>query len=112
MASSWILRISASRWSRAARSGRGSGSSGWQQGRPLGPEDAEIELRGEERDLQAVAGRRIAMRLRDAMDQAFEPQPAQVVGHLRGGVRAAEERFDLWAEVAVPEAARQVREGR
>ena len=43
------------------------------------------------------------------MDEAFEPQPAQVVGHLRGGVRATEERFDVRAEVAVAEAARQMR---
>ena len=46
---------------------------GWEQGRPFGPQDAEIELRVEEGDLEAVAGGGVAMRLRDAMDQAFEP---------------------------------------
>jgi len=40
-----------------------------EQGVPLGPEDAEIELAVEERDFEAVGGRGIAMRLRDAMDQ-------------------------------------------
>ena len=45
------------------------------------------------------------------MDQAFEAQAPQVVGHLRGGVRAAEERCDVRAEVAVAEAARQMGEG-
>jgi hypothetical protein len=39
-------------------------------------------------------------------------QPAQVIGHLGGGVRAAEKRGDLWAQVAVPEAAWQMRKGR
>ena len=97
-----------SRWSRAARSGRGSGSSAGEQGRPLGSQDAQIELGVEEGDLEAVAGGGVAMRLRDAMDEPFEPQPAQVVGHLGGGVRAAEQRFDLGAQVAIAEAARQM----
>ena len=50
------------------------------------------------------------MGLGDAMDQPFEAQAPQVVGHLRGGVGAAEEGFDLRAEVAVAEAARQMGE--
>ena len=44
------------------------------------------------------------------MDQAFEAQAAQVVGHLRGGVGPAEQGRDLGAEVAVAEAAREMRE--
>src|SRR5260370_30988003 len=60
---------------------------------PLGSQDAEIQLGGKERDFQAVAGGGVAMRLRDAMDQAFESQPAQVVGHLSGGIGMAEARF-------------------
>ncbi len=81
-----------------------------EQGGPLGPEDAQIELAVEEGDFEAVAGRGVAMRLRDAMDQAFEAQPPQVVGHLRGRIRAPEERCDLRAEVAVAEAAREMGE--
>ena len=77
---------------------------------PVGPEDAQIELAVEEGDFEAVAGGGVAVRLRDAMDQAFEPQAAEVVGHLRRGVGAAEQRFDLRAEVAVAEAARQMGE--
>src|SRR5258705_37526 len=82
------------------------------QRRPFGTQDAEIELRGEEGHLQAVGGGGVAMRLRDAMDEAFEPQPAQVIGHLGAGVGAAEERLDRWAQVAVSEAAWQMRKGR
>ena len=44
------------------------------------------------------------------MDQAFEAQAAQVVGHLGGGVRATEEGFDLGPEVAIAEAAGQMGE--
>jgi hypothetical protein len=36
-----------------------------QQGRPFGSQDAEIELRREERHLQAVAGRGVAVCVRD-----------------------------------------------
>lgn len=53
------------------------------QRRPLGPQDAEIELRGETGDLQSVGRRGVAVRLRDAMDEAFASEPAEVVGHLR-----------------------------
>ena len=64
----------------------------------------------EEGDLQAVAGGGIAVRLGNAVDQAFETEPAQVVGHLGGGVRAPEECFDVGPEVAVAEAAGQMGE--
>ena len=50
------------------------------------------------------------MRLRDAVDQAFEAQPPQVVGHLRGRVRAPEERFDLGPEIAIAESAGEMGE--
>ena len=83
---------------------------GWQQGRPLGPQDAEIEFRAEEGHLQAVTGGRIAMRLRDAMDQPFEAEASEVIGHLRGGVGPAEERLDLGPEFAIAESAGQMGE--
>jgi hypothetical protein len=85
---------------------------GWRnQGRPLGSEDPQIERRAEEGDLQAVAGRGVAVGLWDPMNHAFEAKPPQVIRHLGGRVRVAEERFDVGAQVAVSEALRQMREG-
>ena len=43
-------------------------------------------------------------------DQPFETKTPQVVGHLRGGVRAAPQRCHLRAEVAIAKAARQMGE--
>src|SRR5215203_3080118 len=68
-----------------------------EQGVPLGSEDTEVQLAVEERDFQTVAGGGIAVRLRDAVDEALEAEPAEVVGHLRGRIRAAAERFDVRA---------------
>ena len=45
-----------------------------QKGVPLGPEDAQIEFAVEERDFEAVAGRGVTMRLRNAMDQVCLPE--------------------------------------
>jgi hypothetical protein len=45
-----------------------------QPGVPLGPQDAEIQLAVKERDFQAVAGRGVAVGLRNAMNEAFEPK--------------------------------------
>ena len=44
------------------------------------------------------------------MDQAFEAQPPEVVGHLRGGVGPPEQRFDLGPEIAIAESAGQMGE--
>jgi hypothetical protein len=78
---------------------------------PVRPEDAEVEFGVEEGDFESVAGSRVAVRVGNAMDQPLETQPPQVVGHLRGAVGAAEQRFDLRAEIAIAESARQMREG-
>ena len=48
-----------------------------QQRGPVRPKDAEIELRVEEGDFQPVAGGGIPMRLRDTVDQAFEPESSR-----------------------------------
>ena len=48
------------------------------------------------------------MRRRDAVDQALESKASEVVGHLRGGIGTARERFDLRAEVAIAKTARQM----
>ena len=93
------------------RSERGSAVVVGEQRGPVRPEDAQIELGVEEGDFEPVAGGGVAMRLRNAMDQPLEAEPSQVVGHLGGGVRAPEERFDVGAEVAVAKAARQMGEG-
>ena len=68
----------------------GQRSSSGSRAAQFGPQDAEIELGVEEGDLEPIAGGGVAMGLGDAMDEAFEPQAPQVVGHLRGGVGAAE----------------------
>ena len=44
------------------------------------------------------------------MNEPFEAQSSQVVGHLRGGVGPPEEGFDLGPEIAVAESSRQMGE--
>lgn len=81
-----------------------------QEGRPLRSQDAEIEFRVEEGDLQTVTCGGVPVRLGDAVDEAFETQPAQIVGHLSRRVRAPEEGFDWLSEIAVVETAGQMGE--
>src|SRR6266849_2800823 len=50
------------------------------------------------------------MRLRDAMDQPFEAEASEVIGHLRGGVGPSEQSFDLGPEIAIAESASQMGE--
>jgi hypothetical protein len=75
---------------------------------PVRPNYAQVECGIEEGDLQAVAGRGISVRLWNAVDQTFESKAAEVVGHLRGGIRTPPERFDLRAEIAIAKNARQM----
>ena len=75
---------------------------------PIGPENPDVELGIEEGDFEAVAGGCVAVRLRDAVDQALESESPEIVGHLGGGIRPARERFDVGPEVAVVEASRQM----
>src|SRR5882672_1665001 len=74
-----------------------------EEGAPLGAKDTEVEFAVEERDLEAIAGRGIAMRLRDAVDDALEAEAPQVIGHLCGGKGPPEEGLDLRPEIAVAE---------
>lgn len=75
---------------------------------PFGPQDTEIQLRGKEGDLQSITRRRVAVGLRDAMDETLEPQPAEVIRHLRGRIRVPEEGFHARTQFAVAEAARKM----
>jgi hypothetical protein len=77
---------------------------------PVRPKNAQIELGVEEGDVQPVAGRGIPMGLRNTMNQTFEAQPPKVVGHLRGGVRVTEKRFDGGPQVVVAKPVWQMRE--
>src|SRR5881296_3579492 len=61
---------------------------------PVRPEDPEIELGVEERDFETVAGDRVAMRLRDSMNESLQAEASKIVGHLGGGVGATEQCFD------------------
>ena len=72
--------------------------------------DAQIQFAVEERDFLAVGGRRIAMGLGDAVDQALQAEAPQVIRHLCAGVRPPEQRFDLGAEIAVTESSREMGE--
>jgi hypothetical protein len=40
----------------------------------------------------------------DAMDDPLESQAAEIVGHLRGGIRVPQQGFDLRVELAVTRA--------
>ena len=77
-----------------------------EQGIPLGPKDAEVELAVEERDLETVTGGGIAMRLRDAMDEPFETEASEITGHLRGGIGPTED--GLRPKIAIAKAAGQM----
>src|SRR4030095_3412303 len=75
---------------------------------PIGPKDTQIKFRVEEGDLETVAGRGIAVGLWHTVDQPLESKAAEVIRHLRGGIRATPEGFHLRAEVAIVKAARQM----
>jgi hypothetical protein len=83
-----------------------------QQGRPLGPQDAEIKLCLEEGHLQIVTGGGVPVGLGNAVDKPFETETSQIVGHLGRRVRAPEERGDLPPELTVVETAGQMGEAR
>jgi hypothetical protein len=79
-----------------------------EQRRPIGPKDTQIKFGVEEGDLETVIGRGIAVGLRHTVDQPLESKAAEVIRHLRGGIRATPEGFHLRAEVAIVKAARQM----
>ena len=74
--------------------------------RPIRPKDAQVEFGIEEGDLQAIGGRGISVRVRNAVNQTLEAKAPEIVGHLRGGIRTPPERFDLRAEIAIAKTAR------
>jgi hypothetical protein len=46
------------------------------------PKDAGTQLGEEQRDLETIRGKVIAVGIRDSPDDPFEPEPTQIVGHL------------------------------
>ena len=68
----------------------------------------QVEFGIEVGDLQAVAGRGVSVRFRNAVDQTLESKAPEVVGHLRGRIRPPPERFDLGPEVAIAKTAWQM----
>src|SRR5262245_38814255 len=80
----------------------------WEERRPVGSKNTEVELGVEERDLEAITGRGVAVRRRNAMDQAFESKAPQVIGHLRRGIGAPPERFHVRTQVVIAKAVRQM----
>jgi len=80
--------------------------------RSVGPKDPQIELAVEERDSLPVRGEAVPVRVRLALDQAAQAEAAQIVRHLRRGIRAAEQRGHARAEVAMAKSGRQMDETR
>src|SRR6266571_1918986 len=72
--------------------------------RSVRPENAEIEFAVEERDAQTRGRQGVAMRAGLPLNEAAEPEASEVVGHLRGGIRATEEGGDAGSQIAVAKA--------
>src|SRR5262249_10178919 len=70
--------------------------------------DEQVEFGEEEGDLEAVAGRSISVRVRNAMYETFEAKTPKVIGHLHGGIGTSPEGFYLRTEIAMAKAARQM----
>ena len=71
---------------------------------PIWSKDPQIQLAIEEGGPEAVGGRGIMVRAADSVNEAFEPEPTEVVRHLSRGIRTAEERFDVRTKIAIAEA--------
>ena len=56
--------------------------------RRMRPENPEIQLAVEERDAQTRGRQAVAMRAGLPLNEAAEAEASEVVGHLRGGIRA------------------------
>jgi len=83
------------------------------QGGRAGAEDPQVELGEEESDVEAEGGDEVAGRVRDALEEAFEPEAPEVVAHGTarvGGQVPAEEGRDHRSQIAVAEASGQVGE--
>ena len=73
--------------------------------------NAQVKLAIEEENFQAISGGRVAMGVRDTVDQSFEPKSAKIVRHLGGCVRTTKEGGHARAQVAVPETMREMHKG-
>jgi len=77
------------------------------EGGPSGPQDAQVNLGGKERDMEAIGRDGVAGGTRHAIDEALEAQPTEVVAHssrcIAGWVEA-EQAGNQGAQVAVAEA--------
>ena len=68
-----------------------------EQRRPVGANDTQIHFGSEEGDLQAVTGRGIAVRPRNAVNQSLEPQSSEIVGHVSGRfLRKLQDSLFVW----------------
>ena len=67
-----------------------------------------MDLGVEDRDALPVTGQDVGVAVREPGDEAFEAQPAQIVGHLRAGVVGAEQPGDVAAEPLVGDPADHV----
>jgi hypothetical protein len=67
----------------------------------LRSKNPEIQLAVEERDAQTGRRHVIPVRAGLSLNQAAKTETSQVVGHLRGGIRATEERRHARSEIAV-----------
>ena len=86
---------------RAARSSGGAwGLVGGQQW----AEEPVVELGVEDGDLDPVGGQHVVVGVLDAADQAGDAQPAQVVGHLAGGVGRVQQSGHQGAQALVGDA--------
>jgi len=61
----------------------------------------EVQLAVEERDAQTNGRHTVAMRAAPPLNQAAEAEASEVAAHLRGGIRATEERGDAGSKITM-----------
>src|SRR5262249_19627970 len=69
-----------------------------------GAEESVVDLGVEQRHAQSVWGEDVRVGPREARYEAVQPEATQVIGHLRRGVRGAEQAGDEGAQAPVVEA--------
>ena len=83
---------------------------GGQQRLPGRAQDPQILFAVEERHLEPVGRNRVAVGALEAVDESLQPEAPEVIRHLGGGIWPPEQGFNLGTQVAVVEAAREIRE--
>ena len=77
--------------------------------RGMRSKNPKIQLAVEERDAQTGRRHVIPVRAGLSLNQTAKTETSQVVGHLRGGIRATDERGDAWPEIAVAKSSNDMR---